>query len=183
VWLRTGMEIGATYGWRKSEVTSLSVKQIDMFAKVIRLEPDTTKNDDGREVTLTANLVVLLRACMGGKQPNDFVLTWEDGSPVRDFRQTWRKVCRKAGVPNLLFHDLRRTAARALRNAGVAEEVIMKIGGWRTSSVFKRYSIVAQSDIRDAVQKLEKRRDDFSQSLAKETDKSTEKCAQNDVVN
>jgi hypothetical protein len=31
----------------------------------------------------------------------------------------------------------------------------MKIGGWRTRSVFERYAIVAQSDIQDAMQKLE----------------------------
>jgi integrase len=59
------------------------------------------------------------------------------------------------GAPNLLFHDLRRTAARNLRRAGVAEGVIMKIGGWRTRSVFERYSIVSQSDIKDAMLKLE----------------------------
>src|SRR5665213_451292 len=60
-----------------------------------------------------------------------------------------------AGVPNLLFHDLRRTAARNLRRAGVAEGIIMKIGGWKTRSVFERYAIVAQSDIMDAMVKLE----------------------------
>jgi hypothetical protein len=37
----------------------------------------------------------------------------------------------------------------------VAEGVIMKIGGWRTRSVFERYAIVAQSDIKDAMVKLE----------------------------
>jgi hypothetical protein len=31
----------------------------------------------------------------------------------------------------------------------------MKIGGWKTRSVFERYAIVAQSDIRDAMLKLE----------------------------
>jgi hypothetical protein len=31
----------------------------------------------------------------------------------------------------------------------------MKIGGWKTRSVFERYAIVAQSDIADAMRKLE----------------------------
>jgi len=53
------------------------------------------------------------------------------------------------------FHDLRRTAARNLRRAGIAEGVIMKIGGWRTRSVFERYAIVSQTDIADALKKLE----------------------------
>ena len=39
--------------------------------------------------------------------------------------------------------------------AGIAEGVIMKIGGWRTRSVFERYAIVSQTDIADALKKLE----------------------------
>lgn len=75
----------------------------------------------------------------------------------------------------MLFHDLRRTAARNLRRAGVAEGVIMKIGGWRTRTVFERYAIVAQSDIADAMQKLESRQvgHSFGHSQPR-SDKSTQ---------
>jgi hypothetical protein len=55
----------------------------------------------------------------------------------------------------IAIHDLRRAAARNLRRAGIAEGVIMKIGGWRTRSVFERYAIVSQADIADALKKLE----------------------------
>lgn len=58
-------------------------------------------------------------------------------------------------MPGLLFHDLRRTAARNLRRAGIAEGAIMKIGGWRTRSAFERYVNVSQTDIVDALRKLE----------------------------
>src|SRR5580700_6418109 len=39
--------------------------------------------------------------------------------------------------------------------AGVAEGIIMKIGGWRTRSVFERYAIVSRSDMNDAILKLQ----------------------------
>lgn len=57
--------------------------------------------------------------------------------------------------PGLLFNDLCRTAARNLRRAGIAEDVIMKVGGWRTRSVFGRYAIVSRTDIADVYKKLE----------------------------
>ena len=69
--------------------------------------------------------------------------SWKSVSPdaVRGF----------CGAHGLLFHDLRRTGARNLRRAGVAEGVIQKIGGWKTRSVFERYAIVDQRDIADAM--------------------------------
>ncbi len=154
-WFRAIVEVGRTYGWRIGELLSLRVRQVDLLAKVIRLDPGTTKNRDGREVSMTQNVYGLLVQCVAGKQPDDYVFSRPDGKPVRSFKKTWRNACIAAGVPSLLFHDLRRTAARNLRRAGVAEGVIMKIGGWKTRSVFERYAIVSQTDIAEAMQKLE----------------------------
>jgi len=155
VWFRALVEMGRTYGWRVSELINLRVKQIDLQARTIRLEPGTTKNKDGREVTMTSAVHELLVQCLTDKSPDDPVFTRPDGTAVRDFRDIWGKATDAAGVPGLLFHDLRRTAARNLRRAGIAEGVIMKIGGWRTRSVFERYAIVSQADIADALKKLE----------------------------
>ncbi len=54
----------------------------------------------------------------------------------------------------LLVHDMRRSAARALRRAGVPESVIMKTGGWKTREMFERYNIVNSADGRDAMEAL-----------------------------
>jgi integrase len=71
-------------------------------------------------------------------------------------------------VPALKVHDLRRTGARNLRRAGVDRDVIMRIGGWKTDSVFRRYNIVDDHDIADAMAKLEN-----SQRIAKESTNPT----------
>ena len=142
------------FGWRHEELLALQVRQVNLSAGTIRLEPGTTKNAEGREVSMTLPVLALLTQCIHGKSADEYVFTREGGTRVRDFRTAWSNACEAAKVPGLLFHDLRRSAARNLRRAGVAEGVIMKIGGWKTRSVFERYAIVSQSDIRDAMTKL-----------------------------
>lgn len=155
LWLRTFLELAYTYGWRRSELLGLRVRQVDLAARTIRLDPGSTKNGDGREVTMTAKVEELLRAAVAGKGKADYVLTRESGRPVKDFRGAWRELCTAAGVPELLVHDFRRSAAKALRRAGVPESVIMATGGWKTASMFRRYAIVSSADQRDAVAMLE----------------------------
>jgi hypothetical protein len=78
-----------------------------------------------------------------------------NGKPIREFRGAWRKACKQAGVLGTAVSRSRRTAARNMRRAGIAEGIIMEIRRWRAQSVFERYAIVSQQDIRDAVRKLE----------------------------
>jgi integrase len=159
LWMRTIFEVGVTLGWRYREVVDLRVRQVDLSAGTVRLDVGSTKNGQGRECPTTGPIRALLAQCIAGKEPDDHVFTRDDGSPVRNFRTTWINCCAEAGVPGLLYHDLRRSAARNLHNSGVAEEIIMRTGGWKTRSVFFRYSIVDTSDISDALAKLERRRE------------------------
>lgn len=183
LWFRALVSCGRTYGWRVSELLGLRVRQVDLAQRLVRLEPGTTKNSEGREVVMTDAVFTLLSACVIGKTADDHVFTRSNGKPVRDFRTTWENACVRAGVgttlcaecsspkkagerctqcrtkrckyDGLIFHDLRRTAARNLRRAGIAEGVIMSIGGWKTRSVFERYAIVNRMDIADAMKKLQ----------------------------
>ena len=111
---------------------------------------------------MTTKVEELLRQATGGKDPDDFVLTRPDGRPVKDFRKTWRNLCTLAGLPTLIVHDLRRSAAKALRAAGVPESVVMSIGGWKTAAMFRRYAIVSTADQRAAMDKLERARSENS---------------------
>jgi integrase len=47
LWLRVMFETGCTYGWRHEELLALRVREVNLVAGTIRLEPATTKNTEG----------------------------------------------------------------------------------------------------------------------------------------
>ena len=157
--LRVFLSLGYTYGWRKSELLGLRVRQVNLSTRTIRLETGTTKNGEGREVAMTQEVEALLRAAIAGKTKDDYVLTWDDGRRVKDFRGMWEKITAAAGCPDLLVHDLRRSGVKALRRAGVPESVVMAVSGLLTPAIFRRYAIVSSADQREAVTLLEAARE------------------------
>lgn len=99
LWMRTFVELGATYGWRRGEILGLRCQQVDFTAGVARLETGTTKNRHGREVPLTTAVRLLLEQCCTGKKPIDHVLTrGRPPRPVHDVRCAWRNLCIKVGL-------------------------------------------------------------------------------------
>lgn len=156
-WLRAVLAVAYNFGFRKGELLGLRVSQIDLRARTIRLLPGTTKNDKGRGVVMTEEVQKLVAECIKGKKPSDAVFTWANGKPVTDFRRTWRTLAKKAGMPDLIFHDLRRSAVRNMVRAGISKHVAKLISGHTTDSIFDRYDITDATDLAEAARKLEAR--------------------------
>ena len=158
-------EFGYLTGWRLGEILSLEWRQVDFRAGIVRLEPGTTKNSEGRVLSFVGYRLLdrLLRV---QRQRTDTIerttgqiIRWvfhREGAPIRSFRRVWRTACTRAGVPGRLFHDLRRTAVRNLERAGVPRSVAMKVTGHKTEAVYRRYAIVSEADIAEAVQRLDR---------------------------
>ena len=73
---------------------------------------------------------------------------------MKSFWKAWRTACRAAGVPGHIPHNFRRTAVRNLERAGVSRSVAMKMVGHKTESIYRRYAIVSDADLREAARKL-----------------------------
>jgi integrase len=149
-------------GWRKSELRSRRWHNVDFAGGWLRLEPEETKNRDGRMFPLIPELRSVLEAQRGRVEAigraTGRVIPWvfvrADGAPIGEFRRAWRTAKRRAGVPGRLFHDFRRTAVRNLIRAGIPETVAMKLTGHRTRAIFQRYAIVEEGMLREAGERL-----------------------------
>jgi integrase len=136
-------------GWRKGEVTKLRWDQVFLKDRSIRLWSGETKNNEARFLPLEGEV---LRVIRDQRQTVGCAYVFNrGGKPIGDFQDSWNSACRKAGCEGALFHDFRRTAARNLRRAGLSESQAMKITGHKTASIFRRYEIIEEQDVREAI--------------------------------
>jgi integrase len=169
--LQPVIEFAYISGWRiTSEVLPLEWRQVDLRAGEVVLDPGTTKNREGRVFPLTDDLRALLelrhvehvRLKKAGQLfPYVFFRMVAKGrggtkfpKRITAFNKAWQAACVAAGCPGRIPHDLRRTAIRNMVRRGVPERVAMKLTGHKTRSVFERYNVVSDGDLRTAAQQL-----------------------------
>ncbi len=130
----------------------------------MRIEGYATKNEEARTFPFAAHpalrglleaqqaLVKDMQRVLGVVIP--WVFPRASGKQLGAFRRSWDRACREAGIPGRVPHDLRRSAVRNLERAGISRSVAMKLTGHKTEAVYRRYAIVSESDLAEAVKKL-----------------------------
>lgn len=140
-------------GWRRDEVRLLQWSAVDFECGTVHLESARSKSGKPRVFPFGAapELRSLLETRLASR--DGLYVFHRDGQPlgVGAIRSAWARATKRAGVPGRLVHDLRRSAARDFRRAGVSESVVMKLCGWETRSMFERYNIVSEDDLTDGV--------------------------------
>lgn len=130
-YLREFVTFAYKTGWRRAEVCTLAWAQVDLKRGTAKLDPGTTKNNEGRMVFLDEELQGMLQRL---HRKRSSLLPWvflnKGGTNrIKQFHKTWHAACLKAKIGPRMFHDLRRTAVRNLVRSGVPEAVVMKISG------------------------------------------------------
>jgi integrase len=133
---------------------SIQWSWVHLDKKEVHIPGADTKNGESLILPLSGEVVSMLK-----KQ-------FRKEGPVFDctnFRKLWQKAVNEAklgtqqadGNYDLLIHDLRRSGVRNLRQAGVQEDVFMKISGQKTRGIFSRYNIASTKDVHAAMEALE----------------------------
>ena len=144
-------------GVRLGELLAIEWRQLDWEQGFITLHSEHTKSGYARAVPILAGDMKDWLTWSKDKATAGQHVFHNEGAPIKEFRRTWRKACELAGVPDLKFHDLRRTAVRNMRRAGVPQVVRMRITGHRTDSMERRYNIVDIEDIKSAKQLMQRK--------------------------
>ena len=86
------------------------------------------------------------------KSPNVFCN--KDGKRFNDVRDSFKSACRKAGIFDFRFHDLRHTFASHMVMRGVGLRAIQELLGHCDLKLTMRYAHLAPGHLRDSVNVL-----------------------------
>lgn len=166
-YLKSLVTFGYLTGWRVNEIRSLTWDRVDLKEGTVTV--DDTKNEESRTIYMSEEISGLMQSLVRQRRLGCVYVFNRDGQPIKDFRAAWKNACIKAGlfqvvkdeeghetkVPTKIFHDLRRTGVRDMVRSGIPERVVMTISGHKTRSVFDRYNIVSDKDLREAAKSRE----------------------------
>jgi integrase len=141
-------------GMRAGEILNLTWDRVHLDEGYIQLEAEDTKTKKARRIYLhEAVLEVLNRLNKVRHLHHNYVFTHK-GRRQKSIKTCFNNACRRAGIEDFRFHDLRHTFNTMMRKAGVPQSVIMHMTGHRTSAMFERYNTVDEEDARQALERL-----------------------------
>ncbi|WGA38429.1 site-specific integrase [Escherichia fergusonii] len=164
--LKSVVKFALATGLRRSNIINLEWQQIDMQRRVAWINPEDSKSNRAIGVALNDTACKVLRDQIGNHHKFVFVHTKParrpDGSltpAIRKMRvddgRAWKAACRRAGIEDFRFHDLRHTWASWLIQAGVPLSVLQEMGGWESIEMVRRYAHLAPNHLTEHAKQID----------------------------
>ena len=138
------VKMGYFTAMRQGEILNLLWSSVDLKKGVVRLYPQMTKTNEARIIPLNPEIKTMLKSLPRTIHGRVFT---RDGKPLTEIKRSFRTACRKAGIEDFRFHDLRHTCINSWRLQGHDFFRIMAASGHKTMEVFKRYNTVSEEEL------------------------------------
>jgi integrase len=156
IYLRNVIRILTETGLRiYKELAALRKEEVDLANKLVFIADSKTPTGVA-EVPLTDIAVEAFRSQIEIAGPGPWLFP-SSKSPTgyqTNFKKTWEKALRKAGLPYFRLYDLRSTHATRLSAGGVADEWVTQMLRQTDAKVFKKYSQMKLQMKREALARL-----------------------------
>ncbi|MFQ5956945.1 MAG: tyrosine-type recombinase/integrase [Candidatus Brocadiales bacterium] len=152
--LRPIVIVAVHTGMRLGEILNLKWEQVDLKHGFILL--DVTKSGGRREIPINATLRATLDTLPRGPE-SLYLFANKDGNPYQRVKRSFVTACKRAGIRDFTFHDLRHTFASQMVMAGVDIRTVQELLGHKTLTMTVRYSHLAPSHKVRAISILEER--------------------------
>ena len=144
-------------GLREMELLTLKPEHIDFHRGVIYVK--ATKSDEDREVPINNTARNLLTELVSVAKRNDHEYLFTNPKTKRHhvcIKNAWNTACRKAGISNLRFHDLRHTFGTRAVDNGASIAAVQKVMGHKSIETTMQYVHATDEGKRRAVEAVEK---------------------------
>jgi integrase len=155
-WLADMARFSLATGLRQANVYGLEWSQVDLERRVAWVHPDQAKARRAIGVPLNEDAVAVIRKQLGKHLRRVFVSPV--GEPMdywpQPARDGWTAGCKRAGIKNFRWHDLRHTWASWHVQQGTPLYVLKELGGWETLEIVKRYAHLAPDHLKSYAERI-----------------------------
>jgi integrase len=139
IWVKPIVEFAIETAMRRGEILSLQWRHINL-GKRTALLPDT-KNGDSRTVPLSSKAISILSSIPRSIDGKVFPIT------PNALKLSWVRACKRCGIDDLHFHDLRHEATSRLFEKGLNTMEVASITGHKTLQMLYRYTHLRAENI------------------------------------
>jgi integrase len=146
--LRPLVETALNTGMRRGELLSLKWEQIrNGFIYLTK-----TKTNKARQIPINDRLAQVFQEVRRGNQmKSEFVFCNANGGRLYTVNRSFPSACRRAGIEDFHFHDLRHTFASHLVMNGVSLKAVQELLGHTSLAMTMRYAHLSQAHLQEAV--------------------------------
>lgn len=138
-WIAPLVLLAMETAMRQGELLKLTWRDVNLNARTAHL--NDTKNGDARTVPLSSKAVQVLAQLPRAISGRVFPLT------KNAVQQAFHRACKRAGIIELRFHDLRHEAISRLFELGLNPMEVASISGHKTLQMLKRYTHLKAVDL------------------------------------